>query len=68
VLLLEVNSLKTTNDVDTIFQELYFLLPCLNPLVSILTNTPYRNAAMFWRKNKNGNIQIQPTIVEPIGQ
>ena len=48
------NNAASTNNLiaQGIANQINVLLPTLNPLVSIETNTPYRNAAMFWRKRK----------------
>ena len=47
---------------EALLQQFYILLPCINPLVSIATNTPYRNAAMFWRLKK----KIEPNVVQVV--
>ena len=43
-------------------QQFATLVVCMNPFVAIVTNTPYRNAAMFWRRRK-----IEP-VVAPVIQ
>ena len=56
------NSAASTNNLiaQGIVNQILILLPTLNPLVGIATNTPYRNAAMIWRKRK---IEPKPVAV-----
>ena len=61
-----------TADVNNMFvqgitQQFLMLVPCLNPLIAIVTNTPYRNAAMFWRNRRKfvaGRIVVQSTAIQ----